>query len=110
MADAFELDRAKVYRVGDDFPITLILPVVASFIPETSSFKQLRRSLQADIFETGEVEVVYVNEVDYPHPVATQPDREQVQTLAELSLQDLGVMHPGVADLLNFAQDFEMIP
>lgn len=95
-----------VYRVGNDFPITLILPHQIEFVDEKEDIGIMRLATQADIYEDGLVEVVYINAVDYPFPVATQPSIEQVRILANHAFQDLGIVHPGVADLLNFAEDF----
>jgi hypothetical protein len=95
-----------VYRVGNDFPITLILPHEIEFVDEKEGIGIMRLGTQADIYENGLVEVVYVNSKDYPFPVASHPSAEQVRILANHAFQDLGIVHPGVADLLNFAEDF----
>ncbi len=104
--DTPETKEGRVYRVGNDFPITLILPYQIERVNEGDGIGILKLFTQADISEDGQVEVAFVNNRDYPVPTSATPSEEEVLTLASSAFQDLGIVHPGVAELLNFAEDF----
>jgi len=99
-----EAEPLKVYRVGNDFPITLVLPLKVEHVPESDdSMGILLLALQADVNEDRRVEVIYVDSQNYPFPVASAPTPEQLKLMAESAFTGLGIRHPGVMDLYNFA-------
>ena len=71
---------------------------IIAFLPKPDVFEE-------EIDRTPKVEVGFenVNPDEYLFPVVTQASGEQLRLLAELAFQDLGIRHPGVMNLFNFA-------
>ncbi len=91
----------KVYRSEqrNTFPICLIMHVT-EHSPGDPSYLML-----AEIDETDEVQVIGSDRRDKTNVRLFDVDPEQVKLMADTAFRDLGVVHPGVAALLNFAAE-----
>ena len=83
----------------NSFPMWLVM-YVTERTPGDPSYLML-----AEIDATGQAQVIGVNRNDKNNVFYKEATPEQVKLMADTAFRDLGVVHPGVAALLNYAED-----
>lgn len=97
--------RFEVYRVGNDQPVTLILPFRMTTFDENQSVGSLDEAIQVDIDETQDPPAIQAIHFDgspaFTEKLEGEPSREQLEYFAQCAVVDLGIFYPGVLTLLR---------